>query len=209
MANDPEIIEIAPSPSHRPSRREIVRRLLAGIGAGAAWPLISAAHPIHRHLANGSLLEQADAKLAAANWSPVFLDHQQNETLIFLSEAIVPGSKSALVNRFIDLLLSVDTYENQKEFAASLAAVDAEAQHRFGHPFHALPTAQQNALLTLASGGDPSQESSPTLRDHFENLKGWISGAYYSSEPGMTELGWTGNPFFERFPGCQHPDGHS
>ena len=47
-----------------------------------------------------------------------------------------------------------------------------------------------------------------TLRDHFDNLKGWISGAYYSSEVGMRELGWTGQVMFESFPGCEHPDGH-
>lgn len=49
----------------------------------------------------------------------------------------------------------------------------------------------------------------PTLRDRFEHLKGWIVGAYYSSEIGMRELGWTGNVFFASFPGCEHPGGHS
>ena len=35
---------------------------------------------------------------------------------------------------------------------------------------------------------------------------GWmfISGAYYSSEPGMRELGWTGNVMHEKFAGCEH-----
>ena len=47
-----------------------------------------------------------------------------------------------------------------------------------------------------------------TLRDHFDLLKGWIAGAYYSSEIGMRELGWTGNVVFAEFPGCQHPGGH-
>lgn len=46
-----------------------------------------------------------------------------------------------------------------------------------------------------------------TLYAHFENLKGWISGTYYSSEAGM-ELGWTGDYVFEKCPGCTHPDGH-
>src|SRR6266567_345778 len=46
------------------------------------------------------------------------------------------------------------------------------------------------------------------LYDHFENLKGWISGAYYSTEAGMRELGWNGEYVFESFPGCEHPDGH-
>ena len=33
-------------------------------------------------------------------------------------------------------------------------------------------------------------------------------GAYYSSEIGMRELGWTENRFFASFPGCTHPGGH-
>jgi hypothetical protein len=36
-----------------------------------------------------------------------------------------------------------------------------------------------------------------------------VSGAYYSSEIGMQELGWTGQMFFDKLPGCDHPDGHA
>jgi hypothetical protein len=39
-------------------------------------------------------------------------------------------------------------------------------------------------------------------------LKGWVSGAYYSSEMGMRELGWTEDRVFASFPGCEHPEGH-
>jgi hypothetical protein len=53
-----------------------------------------------------------------------------------------------------------------------------------------------------------SVASEPTPYDHFQNLKTWIVGAYYSSEFGMRELGWTGMLFFENYPGCQHLDGH-
>ena len=45
-------------------------------------------------------------------------------------------------------------------------------------------------------------------RDHFEEIKTRVSGAYYSSEIGMRELGFTGRTFFDGFPGCTHPDGH-
>jgi hypothetical protein len=47
-----------------------------------------------------------------------------------------------------------------------------------------------------------------TLRDHFENIKGWVSGAFYSSEFGMKELGWTGQVAWDGLPGCTNPDGH-
>jgi hypothetical protein len=43
---------------------------------------------------------------------------------------------------------------------------------------------------------------------HFQNLKDWIAGAYYSSEPGMRELGWDGNMIHQELPRCTHPGGH-
>jgi hypothetical protein len=45
-----------------------------------------------------------------------------------------------------------------------------------------------------------------TLRDHFDHLKGWIASAYYSSEIGLKELGYTGQMFFQAFPDCTHPE---
>lgn len=198
----PVILERA-AISGRLSRREMVQRLLLGAGAGAAWPLVAASHPIHKHLANGAMFEEAK-KLAAADWKPVFLTTQQQETLVALSEAIVPGSRKAQSDRFIDLLLSVDTTAHQKNFADSLAAFETESQKRFGKRFPTLNANEKNALLTEASTG----EEKSGLRKHFEHLKGWISGAYYSSEAGMRELGWTEDRVFEKFPGCEHPEGH-
>ena len=207
------------------TRREMVRRLLAGAGVGAAWPLAAASHPIHKLLADDAIFSEADARIAAADWKPVFLDAHQNESLIALSESIVPGSGKAQVNRFIDLLLSVDTHAHQEKFAASLSTMESESLKRFGHPFAALAENQKNELLTIvskedeqhkekeAASGESSTEehtgqSPPTLHDHFENLKDWISGAYYSSEAGMRELGWTGDYAFESYPACDHAEGH-
>jgi len=208
------IIREAAAQNRRLTRREMVQRLIAGAGAGAAWPLVAASHPIYEHLANGAMFEETE-KLAAADWKPLFLNAQQEETLATLGEAIVPGSRKARADRFIDLLLSVDTAEHRKGFVDSLAAFETESQKRFGKRFPALSGGEQNALLTDAStrptkesatGGDGKKD--PGLRGHFENLKGWISGAYYSSEAGMRELGWTEDRVFEKFPGCEHPEGH-
>jgi len=89
-------------------------------------------------------------------------------------------------------------------------------------PWKALTAEQQDALLTTAStaapgGGGSGMPFGPpggqggklTIRDHFNNLREWISGGYYSSEIGMRELGWTGQLFFDKLPGCDHPDGHA
>lgn len=212
------------------NRRQMVQRLLGGAGAAGAGfmlPAVALGHPMRNHLMSESTLAAADATAAVENWTPEFLDPHQNETLIALAERIVPGSTQAQSNRFIDLLLSVDTQENQKKFLASMGAFEAEALNTHQHPFKDLTEEQQNAILTKASteksgqgegGGSfswfavPSKESGEppklTLRDHFENLKQWTVGAYYSSEVGMKELGWTGQVMWDSFPGCEHPGGH-
>jgi hypothetical protein len=209
------------------NRRELVQRLLGGAGVGVVFPAVARSHPIHNHLASPSTFDQAEAKSTAAVWAPEFLDPHQSDTLTVLAECIVPGSTKAQVNRFIDLLLTVDTQENQKKFLASLGAFEAEAINRFGKPFKDLTAEQHNQILTVASteksgqpegrsdwswfavpAKEPSEQARVTIRDHFENIKGWVSGAYYSSEVGMRELGWTGDVYFDSFPGCEHPDGH-
>ena len=105
------------------SRREVARRLL---GVTAAWSL-GGLHPVWGHLLNETLFfAHADTDLASANWKPLFLAPEQNEALQSFSEAIVPGSTNALVSRFIDLLLSVETPAHQQKFLASLSAIQAE-----------------------------------------------------------------------------------
>jgi len=194
------------------NRREMVRRLMLAGGAGLALPGMAEGHPNAKHAAGPAASDGAGTKAAEANWSPAFLDPHQYETLVVLAERIIPGSTKAQVSRFIDLLLSVDTQDAQKKFLASLSAFEAESLRRFSHPYKDLTEAQQDEILTSASTAKPGQakEGQPlqvTMLNHFENLKGWISGAYYSSETGMKDLGWTGQVFFTSFPGCQESGG--
>ncbi|MGA2076942.1 MAG: gluconate 2-dehydrogenase subunit 3 family protein [Terriglobia bacterium] len=210
------------------NRRRMMQRLLGTTGAGLALPGFAVSNPVSGHLINESAMSVAEAKVADRDWEPIFFDPHQNETVIVLAERIVPDSTQAQVNRFVDTLISVDTQENQKKFLASLGAFDHEAIARYNHPFKELSGEQQNAILSEASRGEPSQpgqggrrrrrpavpklgsaQSVLTLRDHFENIKGWVSGAYYSSEFGMKELGWTGQVAWDGLPGCPHSDEHS
>lgn len=212
---------------HGLNRRRMMQRLLGTTGAGLALPGLAAADPVSGRFMNEPTMSVARAKVADHNWEPVFFDPHQNETVIVLAERIVPDSTQARVNRFVDTLISVDTQENQKKFLASLGAFDHEAIARYNQPFKELSEEHQNAILSEASSGAPSQpgqggrrrrrpavpkpgSAQPllTLRDHFENIKGWVSGAYYSSEFGMKELGWTGQVAWDGLPGCPHPDAH-
>lgn len=200
-------------PQNGISRRELVRRLMIAGGAGLSLPGIAAGHPIARHLANPGALAETSAQTAKADWSPAFLDRHQSETLDVLGERIIPGSSKAQVNRFIDLLLSVDTQEAQTKFLASLSAFEAESLKRFSRPYKDGTEAEQNEILAFASAAKPGgtaegQSHAATIRDHFENVKNWVAGAYYSSEIGMKELGWTGQVMFPSFPGCPDSGDH-
>lgn len=178
-------------------------------------PLVAASYPIHELLRNDAVLDRTE-KLGAADWKPLFLSAQQNESLTAMAESIVPGSARAQVNRFIDLLLSVDTEKHKVEFVAGVAAFETEAQTRFAKNFPALDESQKNELLTDASAtpakknsdGADAEKKREELHKHFENLKGWVALAYYSSEIGMKELGWTPDRVFASFPGCEHPEGY-
>ena len=185
-----------PTTRKRLTRREVVEKLLAGAAAGSAWPLFASTHPIHAVAKFSAIFEQAATAQKSDHWTPQFLNQHQNETLIALAERVVPGSTRARVNQFIDLLLSIDTKENQGMFSVALAVIDKESSKRFEHPFLELKADQQDVLLTAISASTIDSEP-------FSRLKEWISLAYYSSEDGMRELGWTENRAFRSFPGCQ------
>lgn len=205
------------------TRRDLVRRLGTAMTAGLALPGLAEAHP-----ASKRAKEHAAASSAAQEWTPAFFDPHQNETYTVLAERILPGSTGAQVNRFVDLLLSVDTMDAQKRFVNSLSAFEAYSVTTYKMPFKALSEDQQNQVLTHASTLKPAQglpagrrraglvtpskpnheEVSLTLRDHFEYLKTWTSRAYFSSEAGMKEMGWTDQVMWPSFPGCQHPESH-
>src|SRR5205809_5636420 len=147
------INETGPASGHL-TRREMVRRLAA---AGAAWPLVAASHPIRELLRSGAVLDDAE-KLASADWKPFVISPQQNEDLIAIAESIVPGSTEAQVNRFIDLLMSVDASEQKKGFLDALAAFEGESQKRFAKDFPALEVSQKSQLLTDASATATKQK---------------------------------------------------
>ena len=160
---------------------------------------------MHLHLASPAAIEQAQQKAAAGAYAPEFLDAPLLKTLEALAEAIVPGSTPARVAPFLDQLLAVESVATQRAFLGAIGAFDMAAIRKHGKAWIAIGAPDQDALLREASTADAKASA---LRAHFENLKGWIAGAYYSSEQGMRELGWTGNMFHQELPGCTHPDGH-
>ncbi len=199
-------------------RRQVLRGTILGAAGVAVSSFLPGETAGHTHSAKEFSADQdASKELIRSDWKPVFLDEHQNQTLIVLSDLIIPetdtpGAKKALVNRFIDLLLAAETPGTQRSFLNSLAYLDGLSikQHRSG--FVHLPRERQVELLnliayphTLGTWGEKANEFEGFT--HFSNLKGWISRAYYSSEIGMRELGWDGSSFHGDLQGCSHSPG--
>lgn len=198
-------------------RREVLQGLFAGMGAGLALPAWLEAHMME------PAFTAAVAKAKTPDAKPAFLDPHEFATLGVLCARIIPGSEKAVTDRFIDELLAVATPDRRQRFLTALGAIEGASISRFQKPFRALTEAQQAEVLTAASTGKPGQEDwvwTPgtllqkpepgpevvTLRDHFDHVKGWIVTAYYASEAGLRELGYTGQMFFLSFPDCTHPE---
>lgn len=203
-------------------RRELIR---AGFLAGAAAALRPPAGKAQSATQSSELTPaqsgvDASKDQAAPGWKPLFLDEHQNETLIVLSDLMIPatetpGAKEALVNRYIDLVLAAETPEVQRAFLNSLGYLDGESMRRFKSAFRYLSREDQdNVLHVMAYVVNESRwtgqaDAKPdTGHVHFEALKQRIMTAYYSSQTGAKELGWDGAFAHGPYAGCEHPEGN-
>jgi hypothetical protein len=222
-----------PAPGSAPGagigRRQAVRALLAGAGTSLALPGLAKGHPLAEHARHAGRIEEAQERAKEPSRTPRFLEAYAFGMIETLGERIVPGATAAGCALFIDSLLAVGSQEERQRFITALGAIDGASRDAFGVPWPELTEAQQTELLTNLSTAEPGREQSPwspgtsvsehlarvgaadspvTLRDQFDHLKGWVTGAYYSSEEGLRELGYDGPVFADQFPGCPHPDGH-
>ncbi|MFN0103051.1 MAG: gluconate 2-dehydrogenase subunit 3 family protein [Bryobacteraceae bacterium] len=134
--------------------------------------------------APGSALAQIST---TPDWKPEFFDAHQNETVIALSELIIPatdtpGAKAALVNRWMDRMLGAGAPEQRDAFLSGLGWLDGLSIDRHSKPFVRLTEADQVAILKSLDGG-----TGPGAQ-FFRMAKGMTSRIYYSTEIGMREL---------------------
>jgi hypothetical protein len=214
-------------------RREMLRASVFGGAAAALTPALGVAKhggvTVGQGAAAGKPEEKSELtpaqrgvdmsnELKVANWKPLFFDEHQNETVIILSDLIIPatdtpGAKEALANRYIDLVLAADTHENQKAFLNNLAYIDGESMRMYKNAFRYLSREDQDDLLhTMAysnagSGWTGEAAGADPGHTHFEQLKTHIGIAYYTSQIGMKELGRDDNFTHGVYQGCEHSDG--
>ena len=128
---------------------------------------------------------------AAAPWTPALFDAHQNETVIVLTELIIPatdtpGAKAALVNRHLDKLLHDGPAKDQAQFLEGIGWLDGYALRTYDHPFTGCTQEQRIAILTgFDSGSAP--EVAPG-RAFFRLAKSLTARTYYATEIGVKEL---------------------
>ncbi len=209
-------------------RRELLRASVFTGAVAALTPALSVAKPEQDAARNSDQASEltpaqrgvdASKDLSAPGWKPLFLDEHQNETLIILSDMIIPatdtpGAKEAQVNRYIDLVMAAETHENQRAFLSNLAYIDGESMRLYKSAFRYLPREDQDELLhapwptpTPVAPGLEIPRNTDVGHTHFEQLKTHIGIAYYNSQIGMKELGWDGAFAHGEFQGCDHSEG--
>ena len=191
------------------NRRELLRNSLLAMGVMAVNRRAGA-----RIFAAG---EDAFVELERADWAPAFLIAQQNETLVALSDVMIPatdtpGAKAAFVNRFLDLVISAEPQSVQNDFLAALAWFDSGAEERYKTTFVNLTPDEKVDFLNLVAWPHTharwgEKEKGFAGQVHFQVMKRWIASAFYSSPVGLREQGWDGWAARGTFGGCEHESG--
>lgn len=139
-------------------------------------------------LSGGFPLELVQGVAKDEQWKPMFLNAQQDETVDVLTDLLIPrtdtpGARDAKVHRYVDLFLAVKDSQEQKDFAAGLAGLDATAQTKYGKAFARCSEADQVRLLTAMT-------DSP----FFKQAKTLTSAIYFNTPEGYKELNKFGSP---------------
>lgn len=190
-------------------RRQALRALGTAAAGAMTTPLwVKSLGAVSRQQAHSHAAQSA---IEATEWTPKVLNAHQNESVIVLTELIIPetdtpGAKGARVNRFVDSVLSEAKPEDRDKFLKGLSRVEERSRALYGKDFTAAAPADQIALLTrLSAQGNPDKEE-PIGREFFEVIKGMTIDGYYTTEIGLRkELGDSGQLFQAVSQGCDHP----
>jgi hypothetical protein len=167
------------------NRRDLIKSaILASTGSALSGQT-------HAHAAPASAAAAAAQAAQGEAWKPMVFDSHQNETVIALSELIIPatdtpGVKAAKVNEYIDLMLHDVAEDNGHSFLMGLGWLDGHALRKHNAPFVHCTEAQQIEILKSLDGA-----SDPELKpgaEFFKLIKRYTVEGYYTSKIGIDEL---------------------
>ena len=192
------------------TRRDAIKTITVGTGVVVTLPVlgnrvVAQDQPAHDHA------HAAQAAISTAPYRLKFFTDEENKMIIDLSEHIIPsddsspGAKAALVNEYIDLIVSESPADVKQTWREGLAAVNKKSTEMFGKSFAGASPDQQVTLLKEIS----KNERNPTTVEEkfFRTVKNATIDGYYTSEIGIhKELHYKGNSYLKEFVGCTHPE---
>ena len=189
------------------NRRKALRNMSLVLGAASSVPALAGLSDEAVFAQGRSIHEHVPAKPAAGPTALKVFNPHQNQTVIVLSELIIPqtatpGAKAARVNEFIDIFLSSVNASKRQEFLEGLQWIDMRSQQLFQTLFLKATPQQQTELLTRLSV--PNSTETTSGQDFFKLIKGLTVFGYYTSKVGIEEElkfeGWV------EYKGCTHPE---
>ncbi|HEY6333615.1 MAG TPA: gluconate 2-dehydrogenase subunit 3 family protein [Blastocatellia bacterium] len=199
------------------TRRQAIKTITVGAGVIASLPVLTgrgkatdpATHPEHMH--HGDSLAQDQS---AAPYKFKFFSDEENQTLIQMSELIIPaddhsaGAKEARVSEYIDTVVSASPRAVKQGWRDGIASIDKKSRDMFSKKFVEASQDQQISLLTELS----KHELGPQTEEErfFKTMKFATIDGYYTSKIGIhDELNYKGNTYLMEFVGCTHPEHQS
>jgi hypothetical protein len=167
------------------NRRQLIKSaILATTGSAVSGQT-------HTHAAPASAAVAAAQAAQGGAWTPAVFDSHQNETVIALTELIIPatdtpGAKAAKVNEYIDLMLHDVAKDKGHSFVMGLGWLDGYAIRMHNAPFVNCTEAQQIEMLKALDGSDDADLK--TGADFFREIKRYTVAGYYTSKIGIDEL---------------------
>ncbi|HUS05915.1 MAG TPA: gluconate 2-dehydrogenase subunit 3 family protein [Bryobacteraceae bacterium] len=122
---------------------------------------------------------------AKAKTRPVLFTAEQYDTVVSLTDAIIPGAKEAEVARYMDLILHDGPATERDRFLTGLQWLNEYAVRTNRAPFLKLTPEQQVAILEVLDKGGPDVEEGHRF---FRMAKSMTSQFYYSTAAGYREL---------------------
>ena len=170
-------------------RRDLIKSAVLGAGAAATTSA--------QHVHVKTIAPAAAAAHAKGEWTPRVFDPHQNETVVQLTELIIPttdtpGAKAAKVNEYIDLMLADASEDHGHSFLKGLGWLDGYSIKKHQMPFVKLSEGQQVKILETLDGAT-DEELQPGA-DFFKQVKKMTVTGYYTSKIGIAELNKEGVP---------------
>jgi len=187
------------------SRRDILKSLTITAITGSVLRVIplEAAEYAHR-------MVRAE-KAAAENqvYTPKFFSGHSYKTLQTLCQTIIPsdaeakGAIEAGAPEFIDLITS-ENKDYQVALGGGLMWLDNTCIDRYGSAYLECTLAQQKEILDLIAYRKNAKQD-PSLGqgiEFFGFLRKLTADGFFTSEIGISYLGYIGNTYVKEFPGC-------